>query len=130
VLVTSAQTPARIAAAIEAAVERELGFATHAIVRTGPDLAALTAAVDDPDTKKYMFGFCKSKPTAAAAKALAARAFGRDHATVVGADLVLFYADGQGRSKMSGAVLERMVGVPITVRNWNVTRELAHLLQG
>ena len=70
-------------------------------------------------------GFCKAKPTAAAVRALADRDFGRDRATVAGADVYLCYPDGQGRSKMSGAALEKLLGVAITVRNWNVTTALA-----
>jgi uncharacterized protein (DUF1697 family) len=61
----------------------------------------------------------------AAVAALAARDFGRDRATVVGSDVYLCYPGGQGRSKMSGAVLEKLLGVPITVRNWNITTALA-----
>ena len=44
---------------------------------------------------------------------------------VAGSDVYVCYPDGQGHSKMSGAALEKLLGVAITVRNWNVTTALA-----
>jgi len=76
-------------------------------------------------TSSLHVGYAKKKPARAAMAALAERDFGRDRAIVEGADVYLCYPDGQGRSTMSGAALEKILGVPITVRNWNVTTALA-----
>ena len=120
---------ARLAGDVEAALRAELGLDVDAIVRTAAQLRRiLTAnpflAAGEP-TKALHVGFAKKKPAAATVRALAARDFGRDRATVVDAEVYLCYPDGQGRSKMSGATLEKILGVPITVRNWNVTTALA-----
>ena len=120
---------ARLAADVEAALRADLGLDIDAIVRTGAQLRTVVSknpflAAHVPTSALHV-GYCKSKPTAAAIRALAERDFGRDRATVAGTDAYLCYPDGQGRSKMSGAALEKALRVPITVRNWNVTTALA-----
>jgi uncharacterized protein (DUF1697 family) len=128
-LVDTRAGAARLAADVEAALRADLGLAIDVVVRTGAQLRAAIArnpfATEGLPTKALHFGFAKTKPTAAAARALAGRDFGRDRVHVVGADVYLCYPDGQGRSKMSGAAVEKVLGVPITVRNWNVTTALA-----
>jgi uncharacterized protein (DUF1697 family) len=119
---------ARLAADVEAALQVDLGLDVDAVVRTGSQLRKVLAANpflgEGLPTSALHVGFCKTKPARAAVAALEARDFGRDRATVVGADVYLCYPDGQGRSKMSGAMLEKILGAPITVRNWNVTTAL------
>jgi uncharacterized protein (DUF1697 family) len=128
-LVETRISAARLAAEVEAALHADLGLDVDAVVRTGAQLRKVLAANpfvgEGLATSALHVGYCKSKPARAGIHALATRDFGRDRATVVGADVYLCYPDGQGRSKMSGAVLEKLLGVPITVRNWNVTSALA-----
>jgi len=119
-----------IEAAIESAIAAELGFSTQAMARTAAQMRTLADASphpDDADPSRIGIGFCKTRPAAAAVRALAARDFGHDRAEVRGAECVLWYPDGMGRSKMTGAALERVLGVPLTVRNLKVTRALAEL---
>ena len=128
-LVSTSVRTARLAADVEAALRAELGLEVDAIVRTGAQLRKVLTAnpflAEGGPTNALHVGFAKVKPTPAAVRALAERDFGRDRATVVGAEVYLCYPDGQGRSKMSGVTLEKILGVPITVRNWNVTTALA-----
>lgn len=130
-VVLTAPGPAdAIAAAVEAAIATELGFATHAMVRTAAQMRAIAATSpfpDEGDPSRIGFGFCKTRPTAGAVAALAARDFGRDRAIALGTECALWYPDGMGRSKMTGTALERVLGVPITVRNARVTAALADL---
>ena len=130
-LVNTRVGAARLTADVEAALRAELGLEVDAIVRTGPQLRTVLAAnpflAERVPTNTLHVGYCKAKPTAAAVRALAARDFGRDRATVAGSDVYMCYPDGQGRSKMSGAALEKLLGVAITVRNWNVTTALAEM---
>jgi uncharacterized protein (DUF1697 family) len=131
-LVLDAPGPAAaIAAAVEAAIASDLGFTTHAMVRSAAQMQAIAAVSpfpDEPDAGRIGIGFCKTKPTPAAIRALLERDFGRDRVEVRGTECGLWYPDGMGRSKMTGAVLERILGVPITVRNWRVTQALADLV--
>ena len=128
-LVNTSASAARLTADVETALHAELGLDIDAVVRTGAQLRKALAAnpflADGLPTAALHFGFAKTKPTRAAVQSLAERDFGRDRATVHGANVYLCYPNGQGRSKMSGAILEKILGVPITVRNWNVTTALA-----
>src|SRR5262245_37201073 len=123
-LVNTSVGASRLSTDVEAALRTDLGLDVDAIVRTAAQLRRLLGAnpylAERVPTKALHVGYAKTKPKPAAVRALAERDFGRDRATVVGADVYLCYPDGQGRSKMSGAALEKILGVPITVRNWNV----------
>jgi uncharacterized protein (DUF1697 family) len=124
---------ARLARDVETALRDDLGLDVDAMVRSAAQLRKVLAAnpflaAGEPPNALHV-GFAKARPTRVAIAALAQRDFGRDRATVVGADVYLCYPDGQGRSKMSGSVLEKVLGVPLTVRNWNVTTALAEKAQ-
>jgi uncharacterized protein (DUF1697 family) len=128
-LVTTRVGAERLSTDVERALQASLGLDISAIVRSGAQLRKILAAnpflAERTPPSSLHVGYAKAKPTRAAVAALAERDFGRDRATVNGADVYLCYPDGQGRSKMSGAALEQALGVPITVRNWNVTTALA-----
>jgi len=130
-VLTSPGAASAIAEAVEAAVREHLGFTTHAMVRSARQMHAVASASPFPeegDPARIGIGFCKAAPTRPAIDALAARDFGRDRAVVRGSECALWYPDGMGRSKMTGAVLERVLEVPVTVRNWKVTQALAALV--
>jgi len=120
---------ARLTSDVERALRSGLGLDIQVVVRTGSQLRRALSRqpfrAERVPTSALHFGFAKTKPAAGAVRALAALDFGRDRASVVGSDVYLCYPNGQGRSKMSGAALEKALGVPITVRNWNVTTALA-----
>jgi uncharacterized protein (DUF1697 family) len=128
-LVNTRVAAARLTSDVERTLRSDLGLDIDVVVRTGAQLRTVLARrpfrSERLPTSALHFGFAKRKPSTAAIRALAALDFGRDRATVVGSDVYLCYPNGQGRSKMSGAALEKALGVPITVRNWNVTTALA-----
>jgi uncharacterized protein (DUF1697 family) len=116
---------------IEKTLRTELNLAIDVIVRTARELAKITKSNPflgrDTDPATLHVGFLKSRPTAAAARALAGADFGRDEFVLRAAELYLRYPDGYGRSKMTAAFFERTLRTPITVRNWRVVTKLAEL---
>lgn len=120
-----------VARALEDVLREELDLDIDVIVRTGAQLEKVLGT--NPllgrgvDTKTLHVGFLKSKPKAAAARALGSADFGRDEFALAGRELYLRYPDGQGRSKMSGAFFERALATPMTIRNWAVVTKLAQL---
>lgn len=127
---TSTRSAGKLATAMEKAVEADLGFRTPVMIRTA---AQLTAALDedpfpDADPKNLHIAFLREKPTAAKAKALSAPD-GPDELAVVGREVHLHYPDGMGRSKLTGALIEKRLGVPATARRRSVVEKLRDLLE-
>ena len=54
---------------------------------------------------------------------------GPDELEVIGREVHLHYPDGMGRSKMSGAWIEKRLGVPATARNRTVVTAIRDLLE-
>lgn len=119
----------KVARALEEAVEADLGFRTAVMVRTA---AQLTAALGerpfpDADEKALHIAFLRETPSAAKARALVAPD-GPDELAVIGREVFLHYPDGMGRSKLTGASVERALGVPATARRRTVVEKLRDLL--
>ena len=125
--VRSAET---VATAMEDAVEADLGFRTAVMIRTA---AQLTAALDerpfaDADPAALHIAFLREKPAVAKAKALVAPD-GPDEVAVIGREVHLHYPNGMGRSKLTGASIEKALGVPATARRRSVVEKLRDLLE-
>ncbi|HET6690711.1 MAG TPA: DUF1697 domain-containing protein [Miltoncostaeaceae bacterium] len=127
---TPMRSAEKVAVALEGAVEAGLGFRTSAMVRTA---AQLTAALEarpfpDADPATLHIAFLRDAPAAAAAAAFTAPP-GPDEAAVIGSEVHLRYADGMGRSKLTGAFIEKALGVPATARRRNVVETIRDLLR-
>ena len=127
-------TPLRSVAKVEAEVGRVLGapagFDIVAIARKPPELPALLAEVDGiPEhlkgqTSRYV-SFCTTSPSAAATTELHALEADRERATVIGKDVLMEFAVPFHEAKLTGARIEKILGVPGTARNIKVVRALA-----
>lgn len=121
----------RSGSAVEKAIEKvlldELGLDIDVMVRTPAELAALVEGTPYPAGKALYVAFLKSKPPAKVAAALDPARFEPERFELRGRELYLHYPNGYGRTRMSGAYFERVLKVPATVRNWNVTSALAEL---
>lgn len=127
----------RSAAALERSLETllatELDLNVDVMVRTPAQLRAVVR--DNPflaegaAPKSLYVAFLKEQPAASDAAGLESSRFEPERFVLRGRELYLSYPDGYGRSKMSGAYFERVLKVPATVRNWNVTSALAELAQ-
>jgi uncharacterized protein (DUF1697 family) len=122
-------SPARVGSAIEDAIRAAFALDVDVAVRSAGQLARISRAHPlagaRVDPKSLHVGFLKAKPSAAAAKGLGGLDFGRDQFILRATELYLSYPDGVGRSKMTNAAFERVLGTPVTVRNWRVTTDLA-----
>jgi uncharacterized protein (DUF1697 family) len=132
VLVTSSPNRAgAVEAAIKDAIRTELGLEIEVIVRTAAKVRRLVEAnpflAKGADPPTLYVGFLKVRPAAANARRLEGIDFGDDELVLKGTDVYLRFAHGFGRSKLGGPMLERTLGVPLTVRNWNVVTTLADL---
>lgn len=127
-------SPLRSAAKVEAEVGRVLGahagFDIVAIARKPAELPALLEVVDGipeqvkGETSRYV-SFCTAAPSAAATEALHAQEVAGERATVIGKDVLMEFAVPFNEAKLTGARIEKILGVPGTARNINVVRALA-----
>jgi uncharacterized protein (DUF1697 family) len=127
-------TTLRSVAKVEAEVGRILsghaGFDIVAIARKAAELPALVEALDGipehvpGETSRYV-RFCGSAPAAAATRELEAWDAAGERATVIGKDVLMEFAVPFNEVKLSGARIEKILGIPGTARNLTVVRALA-----
>lgn len=126
--------PAQIEAAFEAAIDKTFAFKTDVLVRDVDELKTVVAenpfpafAKERPST--FIVYFLRGKVAGDLADLKPFCVFGEEIA--VGPDcLYLCYPDGSGKSKLSGATIERKLKVRGTGRNWNTVGKLIAKLGG
>lgn len=113
----------------EAALESKLH--TDVFVRTASELTAIVdanpfskEAKDDPG--RLVVLFLKS---AADGATLQKAIKGREIARGKGTQIYVYYPDGQGRSKLTNALIEKTLGTRATARNWNTVLKLMDATQ-
>jgi uncharacterized protein (DUF1697 family) len=117
---------------LEALIGQRFGAAVPVMVRTSGRWATYLAA--NPLAKaaaeapsRLVLAVSKQPAAEGAVEALAARATEGEVIARCGDALVLHYPQGIGRSKLSPALVDRLVGSPTTARNWNTVLALAEL---
>jgi uncharacterized protein (DUF1697 family) len=119
---------AAVAEEIERAVADAFGVTTTAIMRTPDELARVAAGHPfGDDTSRTHVSFLAAVPDAEAVADLSRLDHGPDRVAVAGADVYLHYPGGVQGSRLTGARLERHLGVPGTARNWRTVVALAGL---
>ena len=117
---------AELARRIEGALEAALGFRSDTFLRTRDELAAIAVTRPfgaEPDGTVYV-GFLSIEPSLSAARAVGALSNDVDVLAVVGREVWWLGRKGMGRSTVSGARLEKALGMPTTLRNLNTIDRL------
>jgi uncharacterized protein (DUF1697 family) len=121
----------RIAKRIMQELERQLGLQSEVILRTLPEVASIVergpALSARADPSKLLVMFLSSVPGAAAQAALLKwhkRNELEEMLELRGPEIYLYYPNGVGRSKLTNAVIERMLETSGTARNWNTLAKL------
>lgn len=125
-------------AKLEKQIMAKLGGDIVVVVRNVKDMRDVVKKNPFPDRATSDPGllvviFLATPPTAAAKKSLLEVNVGPEEKAFAGRELYVFYAAGQGRSKLGNALIEKKLGVRGTARNWNtVTRvlEMAESVEG
>lgn len=114
---------------IESTIAAEFGFITSVVTRTTDELAKaieqspfVKESKAEPNKVHIAFLAEASKPEAA--KKLEAMASATQRLRCGGREVYLHYRDGMGQAKLTGAVIERVLGVKATARNWNTITKL------
>jgi uncharacterized protein (DUF1697 family) len=125
---------ARLEQAMAAGAKQRLGLDTEFFVRSAAEWEDMVA--ENPfreearrDPARLVAVCLKAAPGGAAVKALQAAVVGREVVRSAGKQVYIFYPDGQGRSKLTNAVIEKHLGTRATARNWNTVLRLAELVR-
>lgn len=124
----------KTATTLEKLLEREiasqLGLTPDVIVRTAKQLHDVISrnpfkkeAKNDP--ARLHIHFLKTPANVTQVAALNAAIKGREIVKGAGAEIFIYFPDGAGNSKLTGAVIERHLGARGTARNWNTVTKLA-----
>jgi len=114
---------------IEGKILAEFGFAASVITRTPQELGKVIRRNPFPKESsvapaKVHVAFLSHLPKADAVKRLEALATPPEQLHHSGTEVYLYYRDGMGRAKLTGNVLEKVLSVTATMRNWNTLNQL------
>jgi uncharacterized protein (DUF1697 family) len=128
------KTGAQLERLLEMEAAKRLGLGTDFFVRTGEEWLDIIARNPFPNEARrdpgHLVVMClKDAPGAQAVKALQAAITGREVVRAVGAHAYLIYPDGQGRSRLTNALIEKRLGTRGTARNWNTVLKIGALAQ-
>ena len=120
---------------LEEEAARTLSLKTDFMVRTPLAWAELiaknpfsrAAAATPARLHVFVLKTAPTRPAIAALDEAVAATGGPEEVRVDGAHLYALYPDGMGRSKLTGALIDRALGVRGTARNWNTVLKLAAL---
>jgi len=128
----STDAPAAVEASLDRAIADRFGFPVEVLVRTAEAWPALVrgnpfpqACAQEPNL--VMMALAKRPPSKDAAAALRERATQGERIETAGEALWIHYPGGVARSKLSPALIDRLVGSPVTARNWRTVLKLAEL---
>jgi uncharacterized protein (DUF1697 family) len=126
----STRETARLGNDLMAALATELGLETTVMVRSASDWKRMIARNPFPEAARrdparlvvlVLDRAVGRREVAALEKAIV----GRETVGGAGLDLYAIYPDGQGRSKLTNAVIERTLKARATARNWNTVMRIA-----
>lgn len=123
---TSPADPRTLEARIEAQLKQALGYEVATSLRTPEEVAGVASCRPFGDAEGSMYvGFLKSEPPAEARKKILSLRTATDDFYVDGREVYWRCLTSMHESTFSGAVLERVVGAPATLRNITSVRKLA-----
>lgn len=124
--------PKKLAAKIEAAIEKAFGFRPTVILRSSLQLDDILqrnpfAARPEVAPNKLLVTFLASDPGDKARHKVAEIKVAPEELFVDGCELFTYYPNGSGTSKIPMALIERTLGTPGTARNWNTVVKLSEI---
>lgn len=127
-------TSAKLETELERAIERRFGLSISIIVRAAavwPDYIQDNPYPDvcQSEPNFVMLALSKAAPKPDAVEKLQERAVGGERIIQIRDALWLHYAAGVAKSKLSPALLDRLVGSPVTTRNWRTVLKLHGMIQ-
>jgi uncharacterized protein (DUF1697 family) len=135
VLFEAGGPPDILEAELELGIRRRFGLAIPVLVRSAADWEGYVRGNPFPvqaraEPNRVMLGISKHPPDAGAVDALRERATAGEGVERAGDVLWFHFPAGPARSRLTPAVLDRLAGSPVTLRNWRTVLKLAELAGG
>lgn len=132
VVFSSARSAAVLEAEIERSIERRFGHSITVIVRSASAWPAYIEGNPFPEASEtepnaVMLGLSKLPLRHDADTLLSERAVNGERLKVVGDALWIYFSRGVAGSKLSPALFDRLVGSPVTMRNWRTVLKLGEM---
>lgn len=129
---TRTSSPAALASRIEDAVERSHGFRPGVLVRTAAELQGAIAG--NPfdgragiEPAKLLVMFLAARPEPAAGEKFLEIKVGPEEFHLRDRELYIYFPEGQGRSKLTTALIDKTLRTYGTGRNWNTVTRLREM---
>jgi uncharacterized protein (DUF1697 family) len=121
---------AALARRLERMVDKEFGVTSPVALRTFAELRKVAGAHPfGADTAKSHVSFLLASPKPAAVRALGALDIAPDEVKVVGENAFVRLPNGVQGAKLGGALLEKTLGVPGTMRTFRTVAKLAEMAE-
>jgi uncharacterized protein (DUF1697 family) len=131
---TPERDAARVSRKIQNGIEKKFGFRPEVILRTTAELREVTAR--NPFAKrrgiepgKLLVAFLAGDPDGEARDDVLKIKAGPEELRIFGRELFIYFPDGQGRSKLTWAKIEKTLKMPGTGRNWNSVTKLLEIAE-
>ncbi len=123
-----------VAKRIEDGIERTFGFRPNVIVRTSSDLRGVIAANPfatrrDIEPSRLLVIFLAREPGAEARDKVLKIKADPEELRIVGREVYIYFPNGMARPKLQPAVIERMLKIPGTGRNWNSVTKMLEMAE-
>ena len=131
-VVTAPGSAEEIEKQLEALIEKKFKLTIPVIVRRASEWPAYIkgnpfpeASMTEPNA--VMLALSKKKPNAEALTGLRERAVRGEKLELVGDALWIHFKDGVANSKLAPGLFDRLVGSPVTTRNWRTVVKLGEM---
>lgn len=119
---------------IESGFERSFGFRPDVVVRTSSELREVIArnpfaARRDMDPSRLLVTFLVSDPGPRARAEVLRIKIDPEELRIEDRELYIYYPNGIARSKLSPALIEKVLKTSGTGRNWNTVRKLLEIAE-
>ena len=132
VLLSSDEKPEALETQLEALIAARFGLTVPIMVRSAVAWSATLAANPlqaESDARPHIvhLGVAKRPPARDAVMALAERAHDGERIIAAGDALWFDFGTGIGTSRLTPTLIDRLVGAPVTLRNWRTAQALERL---
>jgi uncharacterized protein (DUF1697 family) len=130
--ITAPEQPAvALGAAIERAIEADLGMSVRVLIRTGAELADVVDGCPLPggpkNPSRFFVAFLSDEPDPLLVAKVRRQSFSPDQIWVRGREVYTWCPNGLANTQLTYAMLEKSLAVTATSRNWNTVLKIAAL---